>query len=109
MTTKPNTKDKSDYANNYFFIPNDSPIYKLGLRDIIVDDEKIDCCLSECRISIQLPSTDGLKDYGWLVNVIEQKLMSMNVPYNDIRRISKFFAGIEDEITDKILEVRRQV
>jgi hypothetical protein len=107
MTTKPNTNNASDYANNYYCIPNDITNYKLGLSDIIVDVEKIDFHFRGTRLTVRLPTNEGIRDFGWLVNCIEQKLMSLSVPYNDVRRISKFFAGIEDEVTNRILKIRR--
>lgn len=106
MTTTANIKYTSDCTNNYFCIPNDITIYKLGLSDIIVDEENIDFHFRGARLTVRLPSSDGLRDFDWLMNSIEQKLMSMNVPHNYIRRISKFFAGIEDEVTNKILKIR---
>jgi hypothetical protein len=107
MTTKPNNNDNLDYANNYFRIPDDIDVYKLGLNDITVDEENIDFHFRGERLQVHLPTNNGLDDFDWLVNSIEQKLMSINVPYDDIRRISKFFAGIEEEVTNKLLKIRR--
>lgn len=106
MTAKPNTNDTSDYANNYYCIPNDICIYRLGLSDMIVDYKSLDCAYWNSRISLCLPSNEGLKDSNWLVNIIEQKMMDMNVPYNDIHTISMFFAGVENEVTEKLLKIR---
>lgn len=106
MTTKPNTNNTSDYSNNYFCIPNEIHVYELDLCDMIVNAEYLDCAFQGSRISVQLPSNDGLRDYGWLAYSMEQKLIDMGIPFNKIRIISRFFAGIEEEVTEKILKKR---
>ena len=108
MTTKPNTKDSSHYANNYFYIHNDMYIYEIGLRNIGYNDEEIEFIYSNRRISAPVPSSKELDEYPCLSESIEQKLMDEGVPYDDIEKIIRYFKVYEKEMIENILRMRRR-
>lgn len=108
MTTKPNNEDKGLTFNNYFYIPNDLEFYKIGVSDIVGNSVEISFAYYDRRISIPNPTNEGLYDYNWLVELVKQTLMDEDVCPYKIKKITRFFAGIQDDVTEKILQIRRE-
>jgi hypothetical protein len=93
-------------TNNYFEIPNNIEIYKLGISEIIVTDTEISFDHNGEEISVPVPTTEELNDFSCLSNAIEEKLMKRGCPYEIIIRFTKYFSYYEKEAIEKIVQSR---
>jgi hypothetical protein len=106
MTSSPNTTDNPNSTNNYFEIPNNIDIYKLGISGVIVTDTDISFDYDGEEISVPVTTTEELDDYDCLSRAIEEKLMKKRCPYEIIVEFTKYFGFYEEEVIEKIRQFR---
>lgn len=106
MTTTTNSINSSKSTNNYFEIPNNIDIYKLGISDTIVTDTEISFDYNDVEISVLVPTTEELDDYNCLSKAIEEKLMKRGYPYEIIVKFTRYFRFYEEEAIEKIRQFR---
>jgi hypothetical protein len=106
MTTKPNTIHDSKLTNNYFEIPDNIEIYRIGISDILVTDTEITFAYNDVEISVSVPTTEELDDYDCLSRAIEKKLMKNDIPYEIIVEFAEYFKLYEEEAIGKIRQIR---
>jgi len=78
MTTKPNTNNTSDYANNYFYIDRRDE-WQHFVWNAILKLEVFSFDYKGKRVSMRVPPREDVPDYRALMNAMNQRLVELGL------------------------------